>query len=209
MAIDVVLSKIVIAGLSYVQPVFKASYVEIGVTASVSMPDFLGVEVLTPTDAISLTPVKNTFDGLSTSDSFLKGTEKGLFETVTPLESIYTQLVFIRNFAELLDPLDATALNSILSKIDQITVAEQKELSFLKNVSDSTSIVDMMDGNITYTLIKVLSEFSSLNDLQIIDFAAQKADNIETISSGVLSMQDYCDITYFLEDYVGLSRTFT
>jgi hypothetical protein len=66
-----------------------------------------------------------------------------------------------------------------------------------------------MDGDLTYAFVKVIGEILTIPDLQIIDFSTQKADNIAIASSGVLSMQDYCDITYFLEDYVGLSRTFT
>ena len=34
------------------------------------------------------------------------------------------------------------------------------------------------------------------------------SDTASTTDAGLLIMQDYCDITYFLEDYVGTSRTF-
>jgi len=67
----------------------------------------------------------------------------------------------------------------------------------------------MMDGNIQYLLIKVLNEALAVSDTQTVVFATNKSDNAVLSSSGVLSMQDYCDITYFLEDYVGQTRTFT
>ena len=66
-----------------------------------------------------------------------------------------------------------------------------------------------MDGNIEYLLIKVLSEMLAVSDTQTVVFAANKSDNAVLSSSGSLLMQDYCDITYFLEDYVGQTRTFT
>jgi hypothetical protein len=70
-------------------------------------------------------------------------------------------------------------------------------------------MVDNMDGNIEYLLFKVTNDSISSIDVQTVDFQPNKADNVSTSSSGILSLQDYCDITYFLEDYVGISRSFT
>lgn len=209
MPIDVIRSKIVIAGLSYVQPVFTADYLQIRVIAEVTMPDVLNVEVLTSSDLVSLTTDKNLADSSNTADYFLKSTNKGLFETILPIDVISTELVFIRAFEEFLSSPDAVALAAILNKHEALTVTDARVLSLSKALADTSSIVDMMDGDIQYLLIKVLSDFPSAIDAQIIDFSTEKADNIVTTSSGVLSMQDYSDITYFLEDYVGISTTFT
>jgi hypothetical protein len=50
MAIDVIRSKIVIADLSYIKPVFRANYLQIKVIAEVTMPDVLHVDIVTPVD---------------------------------------------------------------------------------------------------------------------------------------------------------------
>ncbi len=70
-------------------------------------------------------------------------------------------------------------------------------------------LASFFDEVVEYLLIKVLSEMLAVSDTQTVVFAANKSDNAVLSSSGSLLMQDYCDITYFLEDYVGTSRTFT
>ena len=62
MPIDVIRSKIVIAGLSYIQPVFTADYLQIRVIAEVTMPDVLNVDIVTPTDLVTLSTNKGLAD---------------------------------------------------------------------------------------------------------------------------------------------------
>lgn len=199
----------VVSNTSYVQPVFSANYLQIQVAAEVTMPDVLAVDVVTPVDLVTLSTEKSTFDIAITSDKLLKNLQKPLTDEYTLADSFSKSVIFNRIFAEFLSSADAAVFISMLAKADSMSVADAKVLNFSKNLADVSSIVDMMDGNIEYNLFKVLAEFSTLSEAQIIDFTTQKADNITTTSNGVLAMQDYCDITYFLEDYVGISRTFT
>ncbi len=78
-----------------------------------------------------------------------------------------------------------------------------------KNLIEGITLIDGMDGDLDFNFIKVVSELVAPLDAKVVDFNSTKADNVLTSSSGILAMQDYCDITYFLEDYVGLSRAFT
>jgi hypothetical protein len=78
-----------------------------------------------------------------------------------------------------------------------------------KNLTEGITLIDGMDGDLDFDFIKAVSEFIVPSDTKLVDFKPNKADNVSTSSSGILAMQDYCDITYFLEDYVGISRTFT
>lgn len=199
----------IVSATSYVQPVFEANYLQINVAAEVTMPDFLGVEILTPTDLVSLETSKSVADSANTTDSALKNITKPRSDGLTALDFVYTQTVFNRAFVEFLAPPDTIALASYSAKYETVVPIDDTTVNLSKALADTSSIVDMMDGDIQYLLIKVLSDFPSAIDAQIIDFSTEKADNIATIDSGVLSMQDYCDITYFLEDYVGFSTTFT
>jgi hypothetical protein len=252
MAIDVIRSKIVIASLSYVQPVFTANYLQIRVVAEVTMPDVLNVDIVTPTDLVSLSTTKALID---TTDGFTDRLVEVIFgkvladtpvlsdlatigdiqphrdgvDTATPVEAI-TGFIFEKYIADTFAMLDdvvavrlfersfADSLSIPDEPYKNITPADPGDLAATsdssslgtdKALSDAFGMIDNMDGDIEYLLFKVTSESISSSDAQIIDFNPQKADNIATDSSGVLSMQDYCDITYFLEDYVGLSRTFT
>jgi hypothetical protein len=78
-----------------------------------------------------------------------------------------------------------------------------------KNLSEGITLIDGMDGDLDFLFIKVVSELLVPSDAKFVDFQPNKADNVSTSSSGVLAVQDYCDITYFLQDYVGTSRTIT
>jgi hypothetical protein len=284
MAIDVIRSKIVIAGLSYIKPVFRANYLQIKVIAEVTMPDVLNVDIVTPVDLVTLSTTKSLSDvtdgftdvlvrvfGKALADSAL-GTDILTRTVQKNLANIQVladakQISLFKALADLTSPEDLAALSTIktladtisvptdsvanaIHKVfadsvtlidfaqafklyirsfddtltapdlysdffesgvteDQATVADQSFRATGKIFTEGLNAIDNMDGDLTYAFVKVIGQILTTPDLQIIDFSTQKADNIDIDSSGILSMQDYCDITYFLEDYVGLSRTFT
>jgi len=197
--------------VSYVQPTFSVSYLDVNICAAVTFPDILGVEVITPTDGISLTSIKNLADALDAPvDVVTYAVGKAIAESVTLVEAVQVFKVYIRNFTDVLNAPDATVLTIQPStKQDLAVVSDADTLAVSKNLSESIGLQDMMDGNIQYLLIKVLNEALTVSDTQTVVFAANKSDNAVLSSSGSLLMQDYCDITYFLEDYVGQARTFT
>ena len=284
MAIDVIRSKIVIADLSYIKPVFRANYLQIKVIAEVTMPDVLNVDIVTPVDLVSLSTTKslsdvtNGFldqivrtlgksfaDSVTSTDLLTRTAQKNLAEIQALADA--DQISFFKALADFTNPTDLAALSTVkalaetisaptdsvanaIHKVfadsvtltdfaqafklyirlfdetltvpdlysdffesgvteDQATVADQSFRVTGKVFTEGLNAIDNMDGDLTYAFVKVIGELLTTPDLQIIDFSTQKADNIAIDSSGVLSMQDYCDITYFLEDYVGLSRTFT
>lgn len=361
MPIDVIRSKIVIAGLSYIQPVFQADYLQIRVIAEVTMPDVLNVDIVTPTDLVTLSTTKalsdttngfvdrlsyiNTkgfvdlftvadasdiifamqktlsdtqgltdfsiravekglaeslasvdlaakaftkplFDavtgiyddvarstGKGLTDSFTmedsvdieywieknlaetqaiadlaaitsdkpfidssaisdsiantaqKGLDdllnspidsisaidvvKGLSESQAIADSIQTTLIFIRDVADTLVSSDLAALTSIFENSEILATSDDDTLSVSKGLTEELNLIDNMDGDIEYNIVKLVGELLASTDSPAIAFATQMSDNAVTSSSGVLAMQDYSDITYFLEDYVGTSRTFT
>lgn len=251
MAIDVIRSKIVIADLSYIKPVFRANYLQIKVIAEVTMPDVLNVDIVTPIDLVSLSTTKalsDSTDGFT--DALVQIFGKTLADTQVlsdltvigdiqphrdgidvayPTDTI-TGITFQKYLADTFELLDAAVVVKLYQrsfadnftlpdvpyksftsngKIDTASALDASLINTNKALADSFTMVDNMDGDIQYLFFKTTNDFISGNDTQIIDFSAQKADNITTSSSGILYMQDYCDITYFLEDYVGLSRTFT
>lgn len=136
--------------------------------------------------------------------------EKYLADTFELLDEATAVRLFQREFADNFSLPDAQAKSvTPKAKTDSASTSDAKYFAVDKALSDALTMVDNMDGNIQHHLFKIFNDAFSNSDAQVIDFRPNKADNVTTSSSGVLSMQDYCDITYFLEDYVGLSRTFT
>jgi hypothetical protein len=271
--------------VSYLQPTFTVSYLDINICAAVTFPDVLSVDVVTPTDLVALTTTKALSDtysgfqdtairgfvkastdsvtmtddididfflqklladtqGISDTDAYqlLKGLfesltpadvkqlsfvkeladivntpvdsvayaiEKSLSETTTFSDFVTTTLIFIRTFADSSSASDDVDVLPQLSKSEVLSSVDTDVLSVDKAFSEGLNLLDNMDGDIEYVFIKLVSELLVASDAQAVDFASNKSDNAVLSSSGILSMQDYCDITYFLEDYVGVSRTFT
>ena len=273
----------VAAGASYVYPVFATTYVEVQISASVTFPDVLSVDVVTPTDLVTLatnkglsdsitgidalsnqfnkasvdtlnTPVdsfktafsKRLADAQSLADATNRSVTKVLADTTSPqdlasleavkslsdsiaqpvdavanvifkalsdsisiADAITTILIFIRNFDESINTPDAYFAEFDLPSSEIASAFDNSTKEATKGLSDGLNAIDNMDGDITYAFIKVIGELLLSNDVLTIDFVTNKADNAVLLSSGTVVMQDYCDITYFSEDYVGISRTFT
>jgi hypothetical protein len=118
--------------------------------------------------------------------------------------------LYIRNFDDSVTVPDFDFLDVIPEKTELALATDEKYWSVSKNLSEGITLVDGMDGDLDFLFIKVVSELIlPPSDAKFVDFQPNKADNVSTSSDGVLAVQDYCDITYFLQDYVGTSRTIT
>ena len=136
------------ANAAYIQPAAQTSYIEVKVQAEVTFPDVYAVEVVTPTDLVSLT------------------VSKGFNDSITNMET--------------------TAFTLTKALVDSLTLTD----SF-------------------YEDLETLADTMGVSDAQALASTLGKDDNVSTSSSGVVVMQNYSDITYFLEDYVGSSTSFT
>jgi len=283
MTIYVPHSKILIAGLSYVQPAVEVYYLQVNVMAEVTMPDVLAVDIVTPTDELafsfskkladtaagvdevhlsvdkrvadmqpmadsvkhrsikkladsyaavdnaaftlskfygvdqttlsdakSLVMSKAFTDTLGTPIDGIAGKviSKALADSISFTDSVEAHKLYIRAFTEMVSTPDSYVAEVGTPESDLAIVSDMYGHILQKNFFESTVLIDNMDGDIQYAFIKVIGELVSMSDTKVIDFAANKSDNVTSSDGGVLSMQDYCDITYFLEDYVGISRTF-
>jgi len=94
---------------------------------------------------------------------------------------------------------DAFAFTELLSRSVNRTIQD----GFAMNDS-----ADLADG-ITYQSVKYISNLAFATDAKVLSNSLAKADTVSLVSAGLLTSQSYCDLSYFAEDYVGLSRTFS
>ena len=162
-------------------------------------------------DLANLDVVKALVDSIDTPAEFVvRAFEKSLSDSVTLTDAAQAFKLYIRDFSDSFSTPDAYFLDiQPGQEQDSAAVSDTETLSVDKNLSETLNLLDNMDGDIEYVFVKLVSELLVASDAQAVDFASNKSDNAVLSSSGILSMQDYCDITYFLEDYVGVSRTFT
>ena len=66
---------------------------------------------------------------------------------------------------------------------------------------------DTGDGAV-YSFAKGISNVTILSDAVAKQASKLLAETASVSDSGTLRMQNYSDLTYFLEDYVGVSRVF-
>lgn len=88
---------------------------------------------------------------------------------------------------------------------DPTTVVDQQTFSFGKQLPNDDAFTS--DSLIGITFAKSLTDTLVITD--VFQMGTNTIlDTATSTDSGSLIMQSYCDITYFLEDYVGTSRTF-
>ena len=92
-----------------------------------------------------------------------------------------------------------------------LTEAPTASDSFGKVVAFSRSFTEAGSASDSDTLNtgKNLSDNGGIIDAQVVQFTKASSDSSVAADSGSLRSQGYCDFTYFAEDYVGASRTFT
>lgn len=202
------------ASVSCVLPVAALSYIELAVgvqvdetgryryiTDSYAVLDRAFVTTAKAfADSVAITQTEPVFD-----------VAKGLADSISMADAIEVTLVFIRNFADSTGVSDAQAYAFVKSLVDSATTTDQLHFAITKLLTDGVGMIDSFDLNdgATYTFTKALSNVSFVTDAVVRTPQKGVSDAVAVDSAGSLRSQGYCDFTYFAEDYVGDSRTFT
>jgi len=88
---------------------------------------------------------------------------------------------------------------------DAVVAGDAVARSAAKSLVDTASPLEIFAARTT----KPTSDGASLADVVALAPRVAIIDQPVASDSGLLVMQDYCDISYFAEDYVGVSRAFT
>lgn len=94
------------------------------------------------------------------------------------------------------------------------SVLDSAARSFGKTLTSTATATDDLDGEATteddqeIQFFKVLNHTASATDSKTLTIGPVKIDTARASETGSLRSQNYCDFTYFAEDYVGQSRTF-
>lgn len=129
-------------------------------------------------------------DSVSQSETLAFGSTKPIADTSTPTDSF--DRVFTAN----------------LAPADNQLVADSYVFDSTKPLADSTAASEVFDR--VFAANRTASDSAlTLDVLASIDVSKLLTDAANAVSSGSLRMTDYADITYFAEDYVGSTRTFS
>jgi len=141
-------------------------------------------------DLAAKTPNKKLTDSVSFTDATTRTPSKTLTDSISLTDATSKS--------------KSKLLTDSTTPTDDLSVAFEKLLADGVNIDDSASIGD----GIEYYFSKFLNNTAFVSDSVVIDHGRTLVDDFTLADDGLLQMQDYCDITYFAEDYVGTSRTF-
>lgn len=182
-------------------------------------------DTYTTLDATTVTSGKGVTDSVFMIDNMDGDIEFALIKTLSELQFVTDSLIAVvgKQITDTFTGVDTASLTLGKNFTESVTESDSSVITFGKSLTDSAALQDALVAVVgksfadsftgidttAYAFAKVLADVSTVSDQSTIASSLQKADNAVLDDAGLLVMQDYCDITYFLEDYVGQSRTFT
>jgi hypothetical protein len=106
---------------------------------------------------------------------------------------------------------DSNTKAFVKARADAFTFTELLSRSLTRTIQDGFAMndsADLADG-ITYQTVKYVNNLAFVTDAKVLSSSLGKTDTVSLVSAGILTSQSYCDLSYFAEDYVGNSRTFS
>lgn len=201
-----------IAGVTSASPVANVAYILLVVGAYLDTTGRFKytTDIFNIADSTSLSTAKVAdADTFAVTDDTILSSSKTLADTATLSDSLLTVLIFIREFADTASLADANTLLVSPAYSDTIAASETSALSIDKALTDSFALNDLSDAaGPTFSFADFTNNTVLALDSPAIGNSKALSDLLSLADSGTVSVQDYCDLTYFAEDYVGESRTF-
>lgn len=167
-------------------------------------------DIILVVDSVSKHTSKPLADSVALADSSNRSVSKALTSSFSLQDSAQAVLVFIRAFADTPALYDAFASQLLKPVADSVSAADVSQRAYTKSLADAVGLNDgtsVGDGS-TYSFTKSVNNATSVSDQHVKVTSKGLSDTFGFSDSGVVSMQSYCDITYFAEDYVGVASSF-
>lgn len=201
-----------VAGVTSAYPVANVAYILLVVGAYLDTTGRFKytTDIFNIADSTSLSTAKVAdADTFALSDDTTLSSSKSLDDTATLGDSVLTVLIFIREFTDTASLADANTLLVSPAYSDTVAASETSALSIDKALTDSFALNDLSDAaGPTFSFADFTNNTVSASDSSVVDNAKGLSDLLSLADSGTVSVQDYCDLTYFAEGYVGQSRNF-
>jgi hypothetical protein len=199
---------------------FKKAVANVGfkkAVAEIKFGDFLifrfFFEALGLTDTQEKAMGKSLADSSSVTEQHFFGVNKPFDNSSDAIDSVSLGFGSVKNdLGAASDEIDNFVIGKGLQ--DSSLVGENHNIDFHKFIYELTAATDDLDGEATaeddqeMTFTKVRSELAFAFDFFSYSSTSGVSDTIGSNDAGSLRSQGYCSFDYFLEDYVGESRTF-
>jgi hypothetical protein len=201
------------ADTTYVVPVAAVDYVDLVVSAELDASGRFRIifDTYAVVDGFSFVTSKPAADTIGFSDTNSQNTTKALTDDFELQDSVATLLVFLRTLDDSAETADAnTAVFQAGIKAETIGTADTRSAAYAKAISDGVAMNDeseAVDGSV-HEFSKGVSNVVFTADADSLIFTTSRVESTSVADAGLLSMQSYCDLSYFAEDYVGVSQIF-
>jgi hypothetical protein len=174
------------------------------------------IEFLNFTDLTTLTDQqviafgKQIDEIISAVEQISLSTGKTFSDSAAATDVLTLVMNFVRSFSDSVTATDSNTISFSSVQADAVSGTDSiTSIAFTKFLADTLATVD----SVAITTGESEQDAVAIDDIGALDHPVMNvgkslADSTTTSDSGVLVIQDYCDITYFLEDYVGTSRAF-
>jgi hypothetical protein len=180
--------------------------------SSVRTPQLGKTETISVADSNALAFTFGTVaESLTASDSSTTSFSKPVGETISFADSTLVTLIFLREFFDTLTLSDTSTLSFTPdTKVETVTSGDSSSYAFDQFLTEAFAMNDLADvgDGISFDFIDFTANVVMITEAATIGFDTSATDSFSLSDAGVGSIQDYCDITYFAEDYVGIQFTF-
>lgn len=149
-------------------------------------------------------------EGLSVADSSVLSPALNKTDSVTMADSAVVVLIFLRDVFDSVTATDTPAILFSAPYVEVLSPTDASSYSFDQQLTDAFGMNDLADigDGIAFEFIDFTANVVTISDSQTLQVLPVYSDTISPSDAGIGSVQDYCDITYFAEDYVGSRFTF-
>ena len=169
------------------------------------------VDAFTSSDRPYITAGKTLASAFGLTDAQTVNLQKVIHDSVSLVETFYAVLVFIRDVDDTITPTDRPYITVTKAPFSEsVSVSDAYNHLPIKVLSDAVAMDDgasVGDGS-TFFMQKNVNNVVWSVDMAALQTGKALSDSVGTSESGLVLAQNYCDITYFLEDYVGASSIF-
>jgi hypothetical protein len=131
-------------------------------------------------------------------------------DSVSFSDSIHAVRIFERIYSDLVSTSDTPSWLFSTGFSDTVATADTFELEHSKLLTDGFGLNDLADvsDGLLVSFAQSIANVAFIADNPYKQTTKAKSDTIAVTDFGLIVTQDYCDLTYFAEDYVGSTRSF-
>lgn len=202
---SIVLSDLLLKTLTFIRSFADTQSISDGAIRAIAKQS---TDSVLMSDSLSRVFSKSITETVAIAELASRSVAKFLVDTVSLGDDKY--LSSQKNFVEVQSIADATVINIIKLLAESAIPVDTIALNISKNLTDGFAMNDSAEAadGLTFTFSIGVQNVIFVSDSDARSFQKPRTDSVSMSDSGFLLQQDYCDLTYFAEDYVGVGFSF-